>query len=344
MYNIIKRSTLSVSSKQHQGSTAAFLTAPYHQRAVSSDGLSEIERIPYMTLNQLQYFYQAAKTQHFNHAADNLSISQPSLSRAIASLENELGVILFERMGRNVSLTKAGQVFLEQTEKILEDIAVAERKMHQLAASGGEISIAYVFPLSSDFIPSSAREFIQMEENQGITFTFAQGLSAENIDGLKNGKYDVIFGTRDPSEMSIRFVPVMQQNMVVIMPAGHELSEKEYIEAENFKHYPVLTYDRTSGLGKETRTFFRRYGVQPKIICESPDENGIASLVRENFGIALVADIDYTHLKDIVVKPLAPEQAFSHTVYMGYLAGKYQIPAVSRYITFIQDNYSAERH
>ena len=104
-----------------------------------------------MTLNQLQYFYQAAKTQHFNHAADNLSISQPSLSRAIASLENELGVILFERMGRNVSLTKAGQVFLEQTEKILEDIAVAERKMHQLAASGGEISIAYVFPLSMHF-------------------------------------------------------------------------------------------------------------------------------------------------------------------------------------------------
>ena len=297
-----------------------------------------------MTLNQLQYFYQAAKTQHFNHAADNLSISQPSLSRAIASLENELGVILFERMGRNVSLTKAGQVFPEQTEKILEDIAVAERKMHQLAASGGEISIAYVFPLSSDFIPSSAREFIQMEENQGITFTFAQGLSAENIDGLKSGKYDVIFGTRDPSEMSIRFVPVMQQNMVVIMPADHELSEKEYIEAEIFKRYPLLTYDRTSGLGKETRTFFRRYGVQPKIICESPDENGIASLVRENFGIALVADIDYTHLKDIVVKPLAPEQAFSHTVYMGYLAGKYQIPAVSRYITFIQDNYSAERH
>ena len=297
-----------------------------------------------MTLNQLQYFYQASKTQHFNHAADNLSISQPSLSRAIASLENELGVILFERMGRNVSLTKAGQVFLEQTEKILEDIAVAERKMHQLAASGGEISIAYVFPLSSDFIPSSAREFIQMEENQGITFTFAQGLSAENIDGLKSGKYDVIFGTRDPSEMSIRFVPVMQQNMVVIMPADHELSEKEYIEAEIFKRYPLLTYDRTSGLGKETRTFFRRYGVQPNIICESPDENGIASLVRENFGIALVADIDYTHLKDIVVKPLAPEQAFSHTVYMGYLAGKYQIPAVSRYITFIQDNYSAERH
>ncbi len=295
-----------------------------------------------MTLNQLQYFYQAAKTQHFNHAADNLSISQPSLSRAIAALENELGVILFERMGRNVSLTKAGQVFLEQTEKILEDISVAERKMHQLAASGGEISIAYVFPLSTRFIPSAARAFVQLEENQSISFNFAQGLTAENIEGLKNGKYDIIFGTRDTSEMSIRFVPVLRQKMAVIMPAGHELADRPYIDAETFNHYPVLTYDRTSGLGKQTRNFFRRYGVHPKIICESPDENGIASLVREQFGIALVADIDYSNLSDICVKPLAPEQDFCHTVYMGYLAGKYQIPAVSRFIKFIQDNYVEE--
>lgn len=142
--------------------------------------------------------------------------------------------------------------------------------------------------------------------------------------------------------MSIRFVPVLRQNMVVIMPAGHELSDREWIEAEAFNHYPVLTYDRTSGLGKETRTFFRRYGVRPRIICQSPDENGIASLVRKQFGIALVADIGYSHLEDICVKPLAPKQAFSHTVYMGYLAGKYQIPAVSRYIKFIQDNHVEE--
>ena len=295
-----------------------------------------------MTLNQLQYFYQAAKTQHFNHAADNLSISQPSLSRAIASLENELGVILFERMGRNVSLTKAGQIFLEQTEKILEDIAVAERKMHQLAASGGEISIAYVYPLSSDFIPSSAQEFIKLEENQGITFTFAQGLSSENIDGLKSGKYDVIFGTRDSSEMSIRFVPVLRQNMVVIMPAGHELSDREWIEAEAFNHYPVLTYDHISGLGRHTENFYRRHNLRPSVICESPDENGIASLVEEGFGIALVADVDYIHRPGICIRHLAEGQEFYHTVYMGYLAGKYQIPAVSRFIKFVRDACAQE--
>lgn len=292
-----------------------------------------------MTLNQLQYFYQAAKTQHFNHAADNLSISQPSLSRAIASLENELGVILFERTGRNVSLTKAGQIFLEHTTKILEDISVAERKMHQLACSGGEISVAYVFPLSYSFIPRTTRDFKALEENRNITFNFFQGITADNIEGLKKGKYDIIFGTRDSSEISIRFVPLIRQKMIVIMPKNHILSGQEYIEADAFDNYPVLTYDRSSGLGKQTRTFFRRYNLHPQIICESPDENGIASLVNEEFGIALVADIDYSSWDNICVRPLAPNLEFYHTVYMGYLAGKYQIPAVSRFITFIQDRY-----
>lgn len=292
-----------------------------------------------MTLNQLQYFYQAAKTQHFNRAADSLSISQPSLSRAISSLEAELGVVLFERMGRNVALTKAGQIFLEHTEKILDDISLAESKMHQLASSGGEISIAYVYPLSTQFIPDTAHDFIQAEENRNITFTFAQGLTSDNIEGLKNGRYDLIFGTRDSNEISIRFVPVLRQQMVVIMPEGHPLAARSEISADCFNQYPVLTYDRTSGLGKQSMHFFRRHGIHPKIICESPDENGITSLVRKGFGIALIARVDSLCYDGLCVRPLEPALQFTHTVYMGYLAGKYQIPAVARFIKFIQDHY-----
>ena len=66
-----------------------------------------------MTLNQLSYFYQAAVLEHFNQAAEKMNITEPSLSRSIAALEDELGVILFEKRGRNVILTKAGEIFLE---------------------------------------------------------------------------------------------------------------------------------------------------------------------------------------------------------------------------------------
>ena len=293
-----------------------------------------------MTLNQLQYFYHAAKTQHFNHAAENLRISQPSLSRAIFALENELGVMLFERVGRNVILTKAGQIFLEHTEKILDDIAATEREMHQIAFSGGEIAVAYVSPLSTSFIPSVVKSFMKVDENKDVVFHFFQGITSQNISGLKRGKYDIIFGTRDTSEISIRFVPIIRQEMVVIMPQNHPLTRMSSVSADVFNQYPVLTYDHTSGLGKDTQNFFRRYNLRPSIICESPDENGIASLVKEGFGIALVADVDYIHRPGICIRPLDPGQQFHHTVYMGYLAGKYQLPSVSRFIKFIQDNHA----
>ena len=80
----------------------------------------------------------------------------------------------------------------------------------------------------------------------------------------------------------------------------------------------VLGYARHSGLGKYTRNFFKEHGVLPNFICESPDENGIASLVAKDFGIALVADVDTIHRDDICIRPLISQETFSHTVYMGY--------------------------
>ena len=96
-----------------------------------------------MTLNQLNYFYQAAMLQHFNQAAEKLNISQPSLSRSITALEDELGITLFEKSGRNVVLTKAGKIFLEHVTQILDDVKRAELKMHQLATDGGQHTVTF---------------------------------------------------------------------------------------------------------------------------------------------------------------------------------------------------------
>ena len=104
-----------------------------------------------MTLNQLGYFYQAAVLQHFNQAAEKMNISEPSLSRSISSLEDELGVTLFEKRGRNVILTKAGEIFLEHATQILDDVKRAENKMHHLATDGG-ISTLPMYPLWQESI------------------------------------------------------------------------------------------------------------------------------------------------------------------------------------------------
>lgn len=291
-----------------------------------------------MTLNQLNYFFEAATLQHFNQAAEKLNISEPSLSRSISSLEDELGTILFEKKGRNVVLTKGGQIFLEHVTQILEDVQRTEAKMHHLATDGGHIDIAYVSPLARVYIPKTVRSFLSREQNKNVTFNFFQDITSHNIAELKKGTYDVIFGSYADNESAIEFLPIIRQEMVVILPLEHPLCKKEALECGVFEQYPVLGYDKTSGLGKYTRSFFEEHGVSPDFICESPDENGIASLVAENFGIALVADVDSIHRNDIVIRPLIPAESIAHTVYMGFMRGKYQLPAVQRFIQFVKNN------
>ena len=69
-------------------------------------------------------------------------------------------------------------------------------------------------------------------------------------------------------------------------------------------------------------------------------ENGIASLVAQGFGIALVADVDAIHRDDICIRHLVSHESFSHTVYMGYMTGKYQLPAIKRFIEFVRESCS----
>ena len=295
-----------------------------------------------MTLNQLVFFKEAATHQHFNHAAEALNISEPSLSRSISSLEHELGVILFEKRGRNVVLTSTGSVFLEHANKILEDIELAKDKMREYASGGGHINIAYVAPLSKKFIPETVRSFLNDKQNRNVIFNFSQNASVDNIAGLKKGIFDIAFGSYIEGEKNINFIPVLEQEMVVIMPVNHPLAGAETFDISAFNDYPLLSYDSSSGLGKRTRKFFRTYDLHPNVICESPDEEGIAALVAEGFGIALVVDVNAIHRADIVVKKISNGISVIHTVYMCYLKERYHIPVVQRLIKFIENKINID--
>lgn len=288
-----------------------------------------------MTLNQLLYFQTVAKHQHFHKAAEELNISQPSLSRSIATLEEELGIMLFERQGRNVRLTKYGRIFLEHAERILKDVDMATLQMRQLTGDEGHVDIAYVFPLAGHYIPHMVRRFLSQEKNRKVTFSFHQLHTSALIEGLKNEKFDVIFGSYVENEPGIQFVPIIHQEMVIIAPEGHPLTESPLVRLQDLEDYPVIGYDRTSGLGKYTNRLYEIYGMKPNIICESPDEYAISALVEENFGVALVADVETIHERNVEIIKVK-DQEMAHTVYMGYLKNHYMIPAVKNFIKFIQ--------
>lgn len=290
-----------------------------------------------MNLNQLYYFQKVAQLQHYHQAAKELSISQPSLSRSIANLEDELGVQLFKKSGRNIELTKYGQIFLEHVDRILEEIRNAETKMKSFSnAAGGHIDIGYVFPLAKSYMPHLVRSFLNTHNQEDITFSLSQEITKKLIADLKTEKYDVVFGSYVTDEPDIEFVPVINQEMVIITSPEHPLKNKKPLLLEDLLSYPVIGYDRTSGLGRYTNSIYKQNSMKPSIAFETSDENAIASLVSEDFGIGFVAHVESLREYDVEILHLDNVKPY-HTVYMAYLKNGVMIPAVQKFIEFVKE-------
>ena len=122
-----------------------------------------------MTLNQLRYFRVLAKTEHYTKAADALAISQPSLSRAIALLEEELGVLLFNRRGRNVVLTDAGRALLRYVEAGLDTLDAGAAAMRAFRTGAERVSIGSITPVVNTYLPRMLGEYGIRPEIRGYS-------------------------------------------------------------------------------------------------------------------------------------------------------------------------------
>lgn len=294
-----------------------------------------------MTLNQLKYFQTIARTENYHLAAEELYISQPSLSRSIAALEKELGIILFEKSGRGIALTKSGSLFLEYVDRILDECHIAVYKMKQLSSAGGRIDIGYVFPLANSYMPHKARSFLSIEENRNVTFSFHQDQTSSILSGIKEGQLDVGFCSFVDYEPDLEFFPILSQEIIMIVPTDHELAQYDEVSIMELCNYPVIGYNRFSGLGSYTQDLYRRLKIHPDIVCECPDENAIMALVAEHFGIAITASVDSLDPSRIHTLKLS-DVSLSHQVFMVWLKNHYQIPAITRFIEFMkkQSNFA----
>ena len=295
-----------------------------------------------MTLNQLKYFQAIARSENYRAAAEELYISQPSLSRSIDSLEDELGVQLFEKTGRGVTITKAGRLFLEYADRILEECAIAEFKMKELSSAGGRIDIGYVFPLANYYIPHMVRTFLDQPGNEHIKFGFTQNRTSSILKEVRKGIIDVGFCAFSENEEELEFYPILMQEMVIITPKDHPLESQGSVSVKELENYPVIGYDRKSGLGGYTNRLYRNLGIKPDILCECADENAIQALVREDFGIALVAKVDVLNEDEISIHSLS-DADLTHLVNMVWLRNHYQMPAIRKFIDFMKSTADIHR-
>ena len=141
-----------------------------------------------MNIEYLKYFAELAKVQHYGKAAKILNISQPGLSHAIKTLEEECGVPLFQREGRNVSLSSYGKELMKDVDDILNAYLRLEERAAGLRTEEKTVRIGTVYPLAAGMVPRMLQKF-------GATFPFVvyNRLTQEIAEGLMDGKYDIGF-------------------------------------------------------------------------------------------------------------------------------------------------------
>ncbi len=291
-----------------------------------------------MTLQQLYYFCTIAKELNFHVAADIHHIAQPSLSTSIARLEDELGFILFERKGRHVELTKYGRYYSEQLKPLLEHLEFITQKAKRLSNEAtGHIDLAYNVPFGRRLIPKVARCFLEIPENDKCTFHFHQASSHSIIDGLKSGKFDVGVCTIEPVMPEINYIPLMKQELVAIVPKGHELAGRESISLMELASFPYVDYSDDVGLRPLIHQILESEGLDPQAAAKAPDEESIAALVAEGFGVSFVASIHALRNFNVAVLKIERDDCF-RTIYMTHLKDHYLTPAVLRFIRYCSEN------
>ena len=285
-----------------------------------------------MNLLHLRYFVELAGIQHYTRAAEKLCITQPSLSHAMAQLETELGVPLFEKNGRGVVLTPYGKQFLSCAQQTLLTLDEGVEELRRVGRGEGLIRLGLLRTLGIEFVPKLAERFLKENPDKNIRFSFSTGVTGELLEGLAARKYDMVFASRPPVEMNLTAIPVSQQDLVLIVPKKHPLASQHVIDLADTLPYPQVC----SGMRDVVDGLFEKIGASPEIAIETQEDQVVAGLVAHDFGIAVVPYMDLLLRLDVQILQIA-RPSWKREFYLVHDSRAYLSPAARSFRSFVLD-------
>ena len=296
-----------------------------------------------MNINQLNYFLVLAKIENYTKASQELHITQPSLSNAIASLEEELSVKLFEKSGRNIVLSKFGKEFIPYAEKSLKELNWGiERLKNIKEVDNKTIRIAFLYTLSSDFIPELISGFLKSMNNKDIRFqlfesnTSTQECTTEMVQKLKEDKFDAIFiNIVDKKNLDLTYRKITEQNYVGLINNESLLAKFDTLDLNNTKDFEFIQYSNKFGTRKEIKSLFEKANIEPKIYTEVEDEMAMVGLVKRGIGFAITPmKLVY---KDMNIKLLELENPKNkRDINIAYKKNSYKSSLIKKFINYVE--------
>jgi DNA-binding transcriptional LysR family regulator len=259
-----------------------------------------------MELRHLRYFLTLAEELHFGRAAERLHIAQPPLSQQIRQLETELGFDLFHRTKRTVQLTEAGQVFLEEVQRIFKLLEQAIQ-IGQKTSRGeaGQLVIGFVSSASYNVLPTIFRRF--RTDFPGVILELRELTTNQQTQWLKEGQIDVGFVRPPVEDTQFKTENVFRETLVVALPEEHPLAKQSNISLASLCSESFVLFSRTyaPGLYDTLISLCQQAGFSPQVSQEAIQMQTIVSLVAADMGVAIVpASLQHLQRTGVVYKAL----------------------------------------
>lgn len=244
-----------------------------------------------MEFRQLQSFVVLAEELHFGRAADRLDITQPALSKQILVLEKAVGVQLFFRTKRTVTLTHAGQTFLHQARQLLlqRDQAVL---LTRRTGDGeiGQLSIGFTKTATQTVLPQLLRQFVQHYPE--VDLDLRELATEAQVTALNQDNIDVAFLHPPIDQRGLQLQVILAERFVAVLPPQHPFVHLDAIPLEAFANEPLIVHPRKEGpiLYDGFLQVCQMAGFQPKVIKESITLQTRLCLVAAGLGITFVSD------------------------------------------------------
>ena len=236
---------------------------------------------------RLRQFIAVGRAEHLTRAAEALGVPQPTLSRSMARLEEDLAVPLFSRPGRTIRLTRHGRLLLEAAERAAAALrGPLDRLAEEADPARGRVALAFLHTLGTDAVPRLLRDF--RAEYPEVRFTLVQGSADLLLARLLAGEVDVCLTAPLPGEPGVAVRALDEQRIDLFVPAGHRLAGRPGIRLAEASGEDFVCMEPGYGLRVITDELCRAAGFAPRIAFEGEEVATASGLVGAGLGVALL--------------------------------------------------------
>lgn len=236
---------------------------------------------------RLAQFAAIARHEHITRAAQDLDQPQPTLSRAVARLEADMGVALLARHGRTVSLTPAGRAFARSVERALGEVERAAEAIRTDAdPAAGKVAFGFLHTMGPETVPELIREF--RTDHPRIRFSLVQSYGEDMIERMRQGELDLCLTSPVPDAPDLVTRRLGEQRLYLTVPGDHRLAARRRVRLAEAANEPFVTLEPGYGLRRLTERLCEQAGFKPRIAFEGEEPETLRGLVAAGLGVALL--------------------------------------------------------